>query len=1038
MVRLAAWLLLGGAAASQADSEAAAATMAATASSSRRPSSDATLDQHSPQMPWGSPTVGTWTGSQLPHLPQTSSGNLPHSPMLGNGYLGAMISTNRVGPPLVQPDSARGPAASGNTSINVWMGSNAMWGVYPSKDPSLGPTSKATRRALGGVTLSGLDSLFVDSAPQLVAQQRIMEGVLTTIHSAPQGQFTTRTFISPTSNVLVTNCSWSPSMEDTRSTEKDTAELTVSVFTLCRYADCCPPGQTKPATLPTSAVVIDEQLVVTRDAVPAEIPSARRIKAALALSVTSASDGVSVSARSSQNADPVLNETVAEGFATLRVPLTGAFSFALVTVLQDNLAAPNASSTALAAAAATAAGSADPAAIAQEAAAWWATFWDTSYVHLPTEPEIEALWNGAQYILASSASPAVDKNTPAPGLGGPFVTSDNSGWNGDYTLDYNYEATYYGAYASGHPELAQLYWQPMIDGMAAARRGAQDRAKANNLTMCAPTALHFNAHISPWGYGDFDEHWESTSGQHMMWNGVFGALLFMNDHEYMGANRSAFFEGTTLPLLEGLLDWWACYLTKTPCGPAGTPSCPGSGGYRYDDTKDAVNEGTTFKNSQMALAFVARLADVLRRLPAGQSRSTATAQDIATHLAPFDTAVCISPKDHHTNESVWVNRAGGTVAQSSDFSMYPIFPTEFLSEATATTAQLRTAQSTARVYGDLAGGRPVETFATTVLAGSGLSGFAWTPQQVVDGVKAHMKMHFGPNLLCDTNGGGIENVGMSRAVSEMLVAAPSGKYIRLFPFWPTSVPASFGGLMVKGGFRLWANYSDGAVESPIRLRSIAGAVATLVNPWGGFNASVTVTLDPGSEAEPVAIIGWSTTRAGQAFAFATVAGEDRTFFIAKGAATLAPQPRQSQLPDLACTQFSSNCTACMAARDTRAAWASACVYLSGPSESGARCQPSKWWFPPYDSAKLYPKVHACSTCPAAGACPVLPPPPPAPPPPPGVCPIKQLCQVEMESACGAAKRKGGEPPCVACMKANSAVLTTDGCTTDAVVAFCSK
>ena len=61
-----------------------------------------------------------------------------------------------------------------------------------------------------------------------------------------------------------------------------------------------------------------------------------------------------------------------------------------------------------------------------------------------------------------------------------------------------------GVYASGHPELAQLYWQPILDGMAAARRGAADRAKANNLSHCAPTALHYNAHISPWGFGDFD------------------------------------------------------------------------------------------------------------------------------------------------------------------------------------------------------------------------------------------------------------------------------------------------------------------------------------------------------------------------------------------------------------------------------------------------------------------------------------------------------------------------------------------------------
>ena len=86
----------------------------------------------------------------------------------------------------------------------------------------------------------------------------------------------------------------------------------------------------------------------------------------------------------------------------------------------------------------------------------------------------------------------------------------------DYTLDYNYEAAYYGVYASGHPELAALYFQPMIDGMAAATRGAQVRATMGNLTCMKPTALHYNAHISPWGYGDMDEGWETKTGQEMV------------------------------------------------------------------------------------------------------------------------------------------------------------------------------------------------------------------------------------------------------------------------------------------------------------------------------------------------------------------------------------------------------------------------------------------------------------------------------------------------------------------------------------------
>ena len=69
--------------------------------------------------------------------------------------------------------------------------------------------------------------------------------------------------------------------------------------------------------------------------------------------------------------------------------------------------------------------------------------------------------------------------------------------------------------------------------------------------------------------------------------GVFGALLFINDLEYLGSSNTEFFKNNTLPLLEGLLDWWACYLVKRHCSPAGTHACP-IDGWRYDDANDAV------------------------------------------------------------------------------------------------------------------------------------------------------------------------------------------------------------------------------------------------------------------------------------------------------------------------------------------------------------------------------------------------------------------------------------------------------------------
>ena len=59
---------------------------------------------------------------------------------------------------------------------------------------------------------------------------------------------------------------------------------------------------------------------------------------------------------------------------------------------------------------------------------------------------------------AASAAPAnvVDRlegKLPPPGLYGPFATADFAFWNGDFTLDYNQEANFWGAQTANHPEL---------------------------------------------------------------------------------------------------------------------------------------------------------------------------------------------------------------------------------------------------------------------------------------------------------------------------------------------------------------------------------------------------------------------------------------------------------------------------------------------------------------------------------------------------------------------------------------------------------
>jgi hypothetical protein len=63
----------------------------------------------------------------------------------------------------------------------------------------------------------------------------------------------------------------------------------------------------------------------------------------------------------------------------------------------------------------------------------WDAFWSKSYVRIP-DSKIQDSWYASLYLLTCCSSPA----SQPPGLWGNFVTMRDMGWQGDYTLNYNY------------------------------------------------------------------------------------------------------------------------------------------------------------------------------------------------------------------------------------------------------------------------------------------------------------------------------------------------------------------------------------------------------------------------------------------------------------------------------------------------------------------------------------------------------------------------------------------------------------------------
>lgn len=525
------------------------------------------------------------------------------------------------------------------------------------------------------------------------------------------------------------------------------------------------------------------------------------------------------------------------------------------------------------------------------------------------------------------------------------MTSDSPAWHGDYTLDYNQEAQFYGVFSSNHAELAASYFPPIVDWMGAARAGAQAAAKTAGIS-CPAGALHYSCHLAPWGYQSQDQT------IYMHWNGMFAALPMISHWEY--TRNASVARAALLPLLEGLNAWSACFLRNVSSG--------GSGGHVLEDFRlgypDEEHENQKVVNPQIGLALIRRMATAHLELAAALNVSVPPAvADIAAHLAPFNSVTAHVPPpppplpmpagafnistdvrctgDYHmggeanasacalgcyldgacnafsfcpkgapepagfcpgaatcwryhdskhcaaaphsgfvsgvraqplppsnTTVPVWTAFKDAPVVASDAFSVYPVWPSEALHPA-LTAGVGPTARASTRTYASpLASGRPVLVFSAAVRAGAG-PGWGWAPQDIVQGLLDWLNASQGQNFVPYAPGGGTENAGVAAALNDMLVQAPGGGPIILFPVWPGEHPATFRQLRTKGGFLVSASQAAGAVGEDVEITATApppSRTCQLHNPWPAAPppASVVCNNQPRTvKVLPGGVLAWA-------------------------------------------------------------------------------------------------------------------------------------------------------------------------------------
>ena len=307
--------------------------------------------------------VGRWSGP-IGGLPTSQLSNVP---ALGNGYVGVQLASG---------------VAAASSDIELWINTNANWGCDDNKaNPKL-TVAVCSLVGLGGLSFS-VPALGPNST--IAAEQRLAPATVHTRHSSSAGTLETLSYLHPTTNVLVTNLTW---------TGTAAAELGIAVWV---PAVCVPGGCRRSAANHSVLGTGGQQLLTAwRDASTdggARDPTIRRMRTALAvvLPATAAPAGRGGGGYGGR----------ASARSTVRLQPGEVLS--IVTSVADNLLGGNAHDPVPDAVDLAGTGGATvSAAVAAASQKWWQSFWAKSSIHLPGSPLVEAFWDHLRHLIMAT------------------------------------------------------------------------------------------------------------------------------------------------------------------------------------------------------------------------------------------------------------------------------------------------------------------------------------------------------------------------------------------------------------------------------------------------------------------------------------------------------------------------------------------------------------------------------------------------------------------------------------------------------------
>jgi rhamnogalacturonan endolyase len=449
---------------------------------------------------------------------------------------------------------------------------------------------------------------------------------------------------------------------------------------------------------------------------------------------------------------------------------------------------------------------------------WWKKYWSKSSIAL-NDDLLEKFYYGALYVLGCSSRAG---NVP-PGLAGPWHLNGPICWSNKYTLDYNFEAVWWGVYSSNRPELAMPYYDVILKLIPEGRRLARENGTKGVL-------FGVNAHA----WGGFTD----TRTLNMKGNASLAALNFIMHYHY--TQDEGFLVDKAWPLLKELTEFWEDNLIRDETTKRWSIHDSGA----REGQKD-TNPITDLSYVNSLFKFLLETCDTLEGKQSGgevihiTDAQKAKWRSYVADLSAYPTMIFNGKKVFKEAENRTKMSLGGA-GDNSDILGH-VFPAEALSlgsdpellqMARNTVAALNPdmgkaswfqANSFPKIYTQaVRSGYPAEKIVASLK-------LLLEGHQPYDDRGDHVQLR--DNLTIVPPVHSYEYVGAIEAIHSMLLQSHD-RTIRVFPVWLKGKDAWFRNLRAYGSFLISSEYKNGAVAY-VNINSEVGGTCTVANPWKG-------------------------------------------------------------------------------------------------------------------------------------------------------------------------------------------------------------